>query len=481
MEDERQMLLRIIEGQNSLLQTQAEQIKALTEKIDALVKELEEKKHKKNSRNSSASPSSDGYAKLAPKSRRKSSGAKPGGQDGHKGSSMKLMKAPDEIREHYPQACNGCPNREHCHASIAERRYKSDIIVESKLIEHRQMVCCCPMTENKAMIGEFPKNITGTKQYGNNLKAFAAALSTVGMVGIDRIHELLTGVFDISVSAGSIQNWLTQLASETKDAGEHIRERVRHLSVLNCDETGLRVNDSQHWLHCLCDEKWSYLVLHKKRGSKAMDEIDILSGFRNTMVHDFWKPYYKYGQAVHGICNAHIMRELAYVEEQKHQNWAKSMQNLLMEIHENRNILMSQKETRFQTLVLEAYLLRYDSIIRQGMAENPMPQKPKGKHGRTGKGKVLCLLERLCDYKGDVLRFAADWTVPFTNKEAERTIRFSKVKQKVSGCFRTEKGAEDYMQIMSFASTAKKHGMSYFEAVRAALAGNALTFVTQWG
>lgn len=119
MEDERQMLLRIIEGQNMLLQTQAEQIKALTEKIDALVKELEEKKHKKNSRNSSAPPSSDGYAKPAPKSRRKSSGAKPGGQNGHKGSSMKLMKAPDEIREHYPQACNGCPNREHCHASIA--------------------------------------------------------------------------------------------------------------------------------------------------------------------------------------------------------------------------------------------------------------------------------------------------------------------------------------------------------------------------
>ena len=480
MEDERQMLLRIIEGQNALLQTQAEQIKALTEKIDALLKELEEKKHKKNSRNSSAPPSSDGYAKPTPKSQRKSSGAKPGGQDGHKGSSMKLMKAPDEIREHYPQACSGCPNREHCHGHIVERRYESDIIVESRLIEHRQMVCCCPMAENKTLIGEFPKNITGTKQYGNNLKAFAAALSTVGMVGIDRIHELLTGVFDISVSTGSIQNWITQLSSATKDAVQQIRERVRRLRVLNCDETGLRVNGSLHWLHCLCDENWSYFALHKKRGSKAMDEIDVLPGFRNTMVHDFWKPYYKYDRAVHGICNAHIMRELVYAQEQKHQNWAKSMQDLLIEIQESRNILMAQKETSFQALVLEAYRLRYDSIIQQGMAENPAPQKPKGKRGRTGKGKILCLLERLRDYKGDILRFAADWTVPFTNNEAQRTIRFSKVKQKVSGCFRTEKGAQDYMQIMSFVSTARKHGMSYFEAVRAALAGNALTLVAQW-
>ena len=212
-----------------------------------------------------------------------------------------------------------------------------------------------------------------------------------------------------------------------------------------------------------------------------MDEIDILPGFRNTMVHDFWKPYYKYDQAVHGICNAHIMRELVYVEEQKHQDWAKLMQNLLTEIHESRNILMSQEETGFQALVLEAYQLRYDSIILQGMAENPAPQKSKGKRGRPGEGKVLCLLERLRNYKGDILRFAADWTVPFTNNEAERTIRFSKVKQKVSGCFRTEKGAREYMQIMSFVSTARKHGMSYFEAVRAALAGNALTVVTQWG
>ena len=117
---------------------------------------------------------------------------------------MKLMKEPDEIREHYPQACSGCPNREHCHGSIVEGRYESDIIVESRLVEHRQMVCRCPMAENKTLIGEFPKNITGTKQYGNNLKAFAAALSTVGVVSIDRIHELLTGVFDISVSTGSI-------------------------------------------------------------------------------------------------------------------------------------------------------------------------------------------------------------------------------------------------------------------------------------
>lgn len=212
-----------------------------------------------------------------------------------------------------------------------------------------------------------------------------------------------------------------------------------------------------------------------------MDEMDILPGFHNTMVHNFWKPYYKYGQTLHCICNAHIMRELVYAEEQLHQSWAKSMRVLLMEIHDSRNTLMSYGETSFQSLVLEVYHLRYDSIVQLGMTDNLPPQKPKGKRGRPGKGKVLCLLERLRDYKGDILRFASGWTVPFTNNEAERTIRFSKVKQKVSGCFRTVEGAEDYMQIMSFVSTAKKHGMSYFKAVHAALTGNALHLVEQWG
>lgn len=93
-------------------------------------------------------------------------------------------------------------------------------------------------------MGEFPENITETKQYGNNLKAFAAALPTVGMVSIDRIHELLTGVFDITVSTGFIQSWIKQLSSDTKEAAEKSRERISHLRVLNCDETGLRVNGS---------------------------------------------------------------------------------------------------------------------------------------------------------------------------------------------------------------------------------------------
>ena len=465
----------------ALLEKQAAEIQRQSEKIDELLKRIDELTHKKNSRNSSVPPSSDGYAKPGPKSQRKSTGAKPGGQTGHKGSSMKLMKEPDEVREHYPNMCAGCPNRGLCHARIVERRYETDIVVESRLVEHRQMVCCCPMNDNKEIAGTFPDNITGTKQYGHNLKAFAAALSTVGMVSIDRIHQLLSSVFQVSVSTGAIQNWIKQLSISTKDAVEKIREYVSKLQVIHCDETGLRVQNSLKWMHCVCNENLSYFNLHDKRGHTAMKEMGILPEYHNIMIHDFWKSYFRIEAATHGICCAHLQRELVYADEQMKQSWAKPLHNLLSEILHRRKELEALGETGFAPDEWSGFSARYDNLLQQGFCENPIPEKVKGKRGRPGKGKMICLLERFRDYKADILRFATNWNVPFTNNEAERSIRFSKVKLKVSGCFRTEDGAKDYMQIMSYISSCRKHGIGYFEAVRTALAGSALALVNQWG
>lgn len=477
--------IKLLTQMNQMLVAQNERLTALlkqqSEKIDELLARIDELSHKKNSRNSSAPPSSDGYARPAPKSQRKSSGAKAGGQEGHKGSSMKLMKEPDEVKEHYPDMCSGCPNRGLCQARIAERRYETDIVVETRLVEHRQMVCCCPMVKNKEISGSFPDHVTGTKQYGNNLKAFASALSTVGMVSIDRIHQLLSGVFQVSVSTGAIQNWIKQLSTSTKEAVEKIREYVSNLRLLHCDETGLRVHSSLKWMHCVCDEKLSYFGLHDKRGHTAMMEMGILPEFHNIVVHDFWKSYFRFNGASHGICCAHLQRELVYADEQMKQSWAKPLHDLLGEILHRRKELEAVGLTGFTQEEWNGLSIRYDILLQRGFCENPIPEKARRKRGRPGKGKTLCLLERFRDYKADILRFATDWSVPFTNNEAERTIRFSKVKQKVSGCFRTEDGAKDYMQIMSYISSCRKHGIGYFEAVRTALSGNALALVNQWG
>ena len=471
----RQMVAALTK-QNSELQAQ---VAVLTERIDELLDQLDKKN--KNSRNSSKPPSSDGYNKPAPKSLKKPSGKKPGGQKGHKGSSMKLLRKPDEIVPHYPSACLGCPNRALCQMRVAERRYEEDIVIRTHIVEHRQMACCCPRQENKELLGEFPGNITATKQYGSNIIAFASALSTVGMVSIDRIQKLLGNVFQVSISTGTIQNALRRLHMKAKTAVKYIRNMVSKLSLLHCDETGLRVNGKLHWLHCMCNSEWAYYAVHGKRGTEAMEAIGLLPEYRGILLHDFWKSYFVYDKAEHAMCCAHLLRELVYAEEQKHQAWAKPLQELLLEMLSERKRLMEQGQSSYLPGQLDGFLRRYDALVAQGLEENPLPERKKGKMGAPKKGEMRSLLERFRDYKPQILRFAVDWAVPFTNNEAEQSIRFSKVKEKVSGCFRTLQGAQEYAEIMSYTNSAYKHGVGYFEAIKAALDGNALSLVAQWG
>lgn len=455
------------------------QIAALTERIDELLEQLD--KNNKNSRNSSKPPSSDGYSKPAPKSLKKPSGKKPGGQKGHKGSGMKITRKPDEFVSHYPSACLNCPNRASCEMSVAERRYVEDIVIKTSIIEHQQMKCCCPKQGGKTILGEFPTHIRATKQYGSNLVAFASALSTVGMVSVDRIHKLLSNVFQVPISTGAIQNFLNRLHEKVKLPVKYIRNKVSQLPVMHCDETGLRVNEKLRWLHCMCGEGWVYYALHDKRGCEAMDEIGIIPDYRGTMIHDCWKPYFKYEQSEHALCCAHFLRELVYAEEVKHQEWANPLAKLLCEMLEERNRLTALGARCFSEEQATAYSNRYDALVTQGLDANPLPERKKGKMGAPKKGEMRSLLERLRDRKQQILRFAEDWHIPFTNNAAEQNIRFSKVKLKVSGSFRTKRGAEEYADIMSYTNTAYKHGVGFFNAIKAALTGNALTLVAQWG
>ena len=213
----------------------------------------------------------------------------------------------------------------------------------------------------------------------------------------------------------------------------------------------------------------------------CMDEIGIIPDYRGIMIHDCWKPYFKYEKAEHALCCAHILRELVYAEEVKHQQWAMPLRELLCEMLEARNRLTDLGESRFPKEQADAYSRRYDALVTQGLEANPLQVRKKGQRGAPQKGEMRSLLERLRDRKPQILRFAADWYVPFTNNAAEQDIRFSKVKLKVSGCFRTKRGAEEYADIMSYTNTAYKHGVEFFDAIKAAFTGNALALVAQWG
>ena len=469
---------RLIEGQSSQLEYQGKLLEKQNKQIEELLRKLEERK--KDSHNSSKPPSSDGYGKKpAPKSLNEKSGKKRGGQPGHQGKGFKIDRKPDEVVDHYPFACEHCPNRGSCESRCCESRYVMDLKVETRLTQHKVMECVCPLQNGSTICGTFPTDVTSTKQYGLNSVALVSLLSSVGMVSIDRIHQIMDSL-GLTISQGTIQNMLRRFYSRCKVASERIHEIVMRLPLLNCDETGLRSEGSLHWLHCACDSRWSYYFFHKKRGMDAIEEMAVLPGYTGIMVHDCWSPYFKIDTASHALCGAHIARELVYAEETLKQPWAGELKALLFEILREKQTLLAEGAAAFPPERLQKYHDAYAALIKEGYEKNPIPEATPQRRGRPYRGKIRALLDRLNAFQEEFLRFASDWSVPFTNNEAERSIRFLKIRQKVSGSFRSDACATQYAEAMSFLRSARKHGVSYTDAIQRALRNEALSLVNSW-
>ena len=472
-----------LQQQSEQLQQQSEQLTALQEiiaakdaQIAALTTKIEELTHKKNSGNSSKPPSSERLNKPAPKSLRTKSGKPAGGQPGHKGSGMKIDREPDEVIEHRPAQCEGCPHAATCKLRCCETRYEYEAIVETKLIAHKVLGCKACVLTGEAVQGAFPANITGAKQYGPGVAGLAVSLVVNGYMSVDRVQKLLRSL-RIPISSGAIQDMLTKAARLVQAPVEHIRQTVTQLPVAHYDETGWRVAGKLHWLHCACDERWRYYTVQEKRGQEGITDMGVLPNASGVAVHDFWKPYQKYDNVDHAMCCAHLERELVYAYETGNQAWAKCLRELLQTLCHRRKALQAEGEAAFPEQELTDYLERYDKLVTEGLDANPIPERVPGKRGRRAKGKFRCLLERFRDFKEDILRFARDWSVPYTNNTAERAIRCARVKEKVSGCFRTKSGADDFAQVLSFVSTAALHGVSCFDAIVAAFRGDALSLL----
>ena len=465
--------------QNELLAAKDAQIAALTEKIAELTAILDEKNHKKNSGNSSTPPSNDRFDKPAPKSLREKSGRKPGGQPGHKGKGMKLNREPDEVVPHIPEKCQGCPKACLCTMKCCETRYEYEAVVQTKLIAHKLMKCTCPLS-GQSMKGTFPANITGTKQYGSGVAALTTSLFTVGYMSVDRIQKLLNSL-RIPISTGTVQNIVDSAALSAKESESVIRQKVTEHDVTNFDETGFRVAKKLHWLHCACSGPWRFYTVQERRGEEGIDAMGVLPNKEGGVAtHDFWKPYHKYKNVEHAMCCAHLERELVYAAETGNQAWAKKLRKLLQLMCHRRNELMADNQSEFPSVELQEYLNKYDKIVARGLVVNPIPERKPGQRGRLKKGKIRSLLERFRDFKEDILRFAKDWRVPFTNNDAEGAIRFARVKEKVSGCFRTKKGADQFAYTLSFISTAVAHGVSSFDACLSLHNHTALMLVQSW-
>ena len=451
-------------------------IKGLKDTIDALnqtIKELTEKLGM-NSKNSSKPPSTDGFNRPSPKSLRTPSGKKPGGQSGHSGSHFDVTREPDEIILHAPTACKGCPAYESCvsRACIGETRKVIDAVVTVNFTAHQALVFDCPLHGGQRK-GEFPSEIKAPVQYGENLQALVVALNTIGAVSVNRTHEILSSVFDIPLSTGTVSNMVGRCADWITGTVESIRRKMAASELGHFDETGTRVDGKTIWVHNASNSEYTYLTVSEKRGKDGMDEGRVLPHFTGKAVHDCWAPYWKFKLIIHAICCVHILRELVgVVDNHPEQTWATAFIELLLDMKEAKEAAISNDRERLSAECLSFYEAVYDQIIAKAYDENPLPEIKEKKRGRIKKGKVRALIERLDNYKASVCLFARDFSVPFDNNLAERDIRMVKTKTKVSGCFRSMDGARDFLKIMSYVGTAKKQSISPYEAIRQAILGN---------
>ena len=443
-------------------------IRALEERVQWLENQLA-----KTSRNSSKPPSSDGFKKPAPKSLRKKGKRKSGGQPGHTGHTLKMAEKPDHTQVHRVEEC------EHCGRSLidqsadgVEKRQVHDLPPLRLLVtEHRAetKTCCCGQV-NKAA---FPEGINAPVQYGEGIKAAAVYLKNYQFLPYERTCELLNDFFGCPMSEGTLANIIAQSHELAADPAGKIKALVEQAAVAHFDETGSRVDGKLWWLHSASTAQATYYDIHRKRGSEAIDEIGILSDFLGRAIHDFWKPYFGY-DCLHGLCNAHHLRELIFVHEQHQQDWADCMIDCLLDIKEAVD-LAKQSTDHLDRRQLQIFEVRYQQILDEGYAQNPvvpLPCNAKKKRGRRKKTKAQNLLERLDEHRDEALAFMYDFNVPFDNNQAERDLRMMKVQQKISGMFRTEEGAKAFCRMRSYISTARKNAVGAMDALTRLFSGN---------
>ncbi len=410
----------------------------------------------KDSHNSSKPPSSDGLCKPAPKSLRQAGRHPKGGQKGHKGSVLERVAEPDQVVTHpLPATCDACGSALD-EAHIAEARQVFDLPPQQvEVTEHRVLEARCAC--GKVHRSDFPEGVIATTQYGPRVQATVVYLTQHHMLPILRAARIMRDTCGVALSSGAVVRMIHTAAGNLAPAVVRIADAVRDARVAHFDETGMRVEGKLHWLHAAATQTLTWVGIHARRGQEAFDAFGILPGFQGTAIHDGWAPYRKY-ECRHGLCNAHHLRELTLVHEQYGQRWAKNMIDLL--VAANREVAdVPLSDDRITQINAD-----YTAILAKGDTIHPIKKRKNGTAHRK-QSTPTNLLRRLREYREDVLRFLSDPEVPFTNNIAEQAVRMPKVKQKISGCFRTFGGAAAFCTIRSYLETLRKQGADLLHAL----------------
>lgn len=462
---------RILEGSKS-------DIKALIMHLISRIEILEEQLAK-NSRNSGKPPSSDGLKKLQrTQSQRKKSGKKSGGQKGSEGHFLKQTENPDEVLNYYVNTCGNC------NEDLKNKKPTATIVrqvfelpeFKMNITEHRGEVKICSSChfENTA---ELPEDVTRPAQYGVGVKSFVVYLMNQHFITYNRTSQIFSDLFGRPLSEGSLLNFTRECFDGLEITESHIKTEITNSDVVHFDESGMRLSGKSYWVHSASTIDNTFYAFHRKRGGEAMDDIGILPLFTGKGVHDHWNPYSGY-KFTHGLCNAHHLRELTFIWEQKVEKWAEKMKGCLCSMWDSVKYWRNYRK-KLPPDVLQFYLRKYRRILQEGFSYHKQIKKQVPKiavvmRGRKKQPPGKNLLDRLKDYENWVLLFLHDFTVPFDNNLAESDIRMTKLKQKISGCYRSQEGAMYFCRIRGVISTMRKREKNILGSLKLAFSGISL-------
>ena len=447
-------------------------LQALVEELLGKLKKLEAENAELRSRlgmdsnNSHKPPSSDGYQKKKkkvtkpafPRGKRK----KKGGQEGHKGKTLERVAQADFVEVHLPERCNCCGTSfEGVAYQVVQSRQVFDIPDPRLEITEHQLgeITCCGIKQQ----GKYPEDVRATVQYGAGVQTLVTKLSVDHKMPLNQISQLFADLYGYDLNSTTIESTLKRGYKLAESVEQQNIKQLLEQEVVNYDETGIRVDGKLHWLHTASTATHTHLFVHEKRGQKALEsEASIFKDFKGIAVHDCWSPYFKFNGMRHSLCGAHLLRELNKLIEQD-SLWATDMHEFLLDLYKN----------AYPSATAEQIYLHYHIILAQADAEEPPPRRSK--RGRPKQSEGRNLFNRLKKYEKGVLAFALESNVPFTNNQAERDLRGAKVKQKVSGCFRTQAGAHIYARLQALILTFRKQEHNVFSSLRTLFALSSFT------
>jgi transposase len=470
-------LIEHLQQENGKLRQENGQLRAENQQLREQVEQLGRRLHElegrvaKDSHNSSNPPSMDGYAKKT-RSLRTSSGKKPGGQQGHAGSTRHFVDMPDEIIMVRPQQCARCQaSLQELPAEGYERRQRVELPeIKAQVTEYQALQVRCPGCQHMTR-GTFPDEVRASIQFGPMLKGIALYLLYGQLLPYAPTAELLSEVCGCHISPGTLEAFVAEGAERLVETEELIKQALRAAEVMGTDETGIRVQGVLQWVHVARTEQFTHYAVHRKRGKLATDAIGILPQFHGIMEHDGYSSYPQYSQCEHAQCNAHPLRELCFLQEHEQPAWAGQLKEHLLACHLTVEEARARGETRLPTGVIEQLTTSYQQLIEAGLAAPPPPLPRPHQRGPVKQTKAKNLLDRLLRDAHAFLLFLSDFRVPFTNNGSEQDLRMVKVQQKISGTFRSQTGPVAFCRIRGYFSTMAKQGHRLCLVARQLFAG----------